>query len=212
MKTFKEILSESKEELVKPTTKKFGFHQDNPGGEWLQYEREKAQKGYLGSVTGSFKDIFLLPTKMLINLKGKHGEKRKLSSERVQTLLQSIKKYGIHEPIFINVEYDGTAVISEGNRRTLIAKTLGLKEVPVEVRYYSGGERVKSSDWFPDKLVKKAKNWNRPKNRLEDILPKPKLKPIQKPKPKQNKTEYKPDLSKETKDTLKLLKQLGMIK
>lgn len=149
------------EEDIKPTTKNFKFFTDNPGGGWLEDERKKAKKGRWGSLTAGFHDFFQVPIKMVLNLKGMQGERRTLTEPRVQELMASIKEHGMYQPIFINVLYDGTAEINEGNRRTLIAKTLGMKYVPVEVRYYAGGERIEGS-WHPDKVSKVAKNWKRP--------------------------------------------------
>lgn len=151
------------EEDKKPTTKKYKFFMDNPGGGWLEDERKRAKGGkWGGSVTGGFHEPFLLPTKMVQNLKGLSGENRKLSEPRVQDLMTSIKEHGIYEPIFINVHYDGTAKINEGNRRALIAKTLGMKYIPVELKYFAGGE-LTDGPWHPDKVAKVAKNWTKPK-------------------------------------------------
>lgn len=75
--------------------------------------------------------------------------------------MKAIKSEGIYSPIFINVHYDGEAMINEGNRRALIARNLGLQYVPVEVKYYAGGERI-YGPWHPDKIVKVAKPWKKP--------------------------------------------------
>lgn len=156
---FEQYITEEK----KPTTKKYKFFVDNPGGGWLEHERTKAAKSHWGgSLTAGFHEYFLVPIKMVQNLRGVSGENRKLSEPRVQDLMTSIKEHGMYDPIFINVGYDGEAKISEGNRRTLIAKTMGVKYVPVELRYYAGGERIEGS-WHPDNVVKVAKKWTRPK-------------------------------------------------
>lgn len=162
------------EEDKKPTTKKFKFFSDNPGGSWLETERRKAKKGRWGSLTAGFHDFFIVPIKIVQNLRGMQGERRTLSEPRVQELMASIKEHGIYQPIFINVLYDGTAEINEGNRRALIAKTLGMKYVPVEVRYYAGGELI-DGPWHPDNVVRVAKPFKRPPKPPE--LDKPK-KPI----------------------------------
>lgn len=83
------------------------------------------------------------------------GEIRNLSEPRVQELVNSIKERGFEtkHPIFINVEYDGSANINEGNRRYLVAKHLKFNNVPVEIRYYSGGELMKG-EWHPDRVSK----------------------------------------------------------
>jgi hypothetical protein len=73
----------------------------------------------------------------------------------------ALKVEGMYSPVFINVQYDGEAMINEGNRRTLIAKTLGWKYVPVEIRYFAGGEVIRGT-WHPDSIAKVAKPWKRP--------------------------------------------------
>jgi hypothetical protein len=180
---FLRYINESKKYLV-PTTKKFKFFSDNPMGEWLEHERKMAKSSkWGGSVTAGFHDLMQIPTKMVYGLKGKQGENRKLSDKDVQELMESIKKYGLHNAVFLNVEYDGKVLINEGNRRTLIAHTLGWKYIPVEIRYYAGGELI-DTPFHPDKLVKVAKPWNKPTTKLP--IPKripPKPKPIKKEKP-----------------------------
>ncbi len=195
---FEQYIAEEK----KPTTKKYKFFVDNPGGGWLEHERNLAKKRKMGgSVTGGFHEYFLIPIKMVLSLKGMQGERRTLSEPRVQELMKSIEQYGIRDPIFINVQYDGSALINEGNRRTLIAKTLGMKHVPVEIKYYAGGEQV-DGPWHPDKITKIAKNWKRPPKPPVEKKPKPKSKPDRK---KQEPKKGKP-VSKDIQD---ILKQLG---
>jgi hypothetical protein len=42
---------------------------------------------------------------------------------------------------YIEVAYDGSAWISEGNHRIMAAAALGWKEMPIEIRYFDGGQR-----------------------------------------------------------------------
>jgi len=163
MITYRAILEQEND--VKPKTKNFGFFTDNPGGGWLEHERERAKKSKLGgAVTAGFHEKFQIPTKMLQGLRGMQGEHkiRKITDPDVQKLMKAIKTEGIYSPIFINVEWDGEAMINEGNRRAMIARTLGMKTVPIELRYFAGGERIPGA-WHPDQLVKKAKPWKKPK-------------------------------------------------
>ena len=143
-----------------PKTKKFGFFVDNPGGEWLEVERENAAKKGFGSVTAGFKEFVSLPLPLVQKLSGKMGEKRSLGEPRVKELMASLAVEGIKQPIFINVEYDGVAVINEGNRRTLVAGELGWKRIPAEIRYYAGGERV-DGDFHPDKIARIGRRWKK---------------------------------------------------
>lgn len=69
------------------------------------------------------------------------GEHRNRQGEEWETFKADIEEHGIQDPIFITVEPDGTARISEGNHRLDAAIELGLEDVPVEVRYFGKGER-----------------------------------------------------------------------
>jgi hypothetical protein len=60
------------------------------------------------------------------------------------------------------VEWDGEPMINEGNRRAMIAQELGMKTVPVEIRYFAGGER-ESGPFHPDMIMKVGKPWKKPK-------------------------------------------------
>jgi hypothetical protein len=54
---------------------------------------------------------------------------------------------------FITVDYEGEAWISEGNHRIKAAAALGWKYLPVEVRYFTGGEE-QSGALEPSKVKK----------------------------------------------------------
>ena len=55
---------------------------------------------------------------------------------------------------FITVDYQGTPWVNEGNHRIMTAKELKWKFMPVELKYFSGGERNKDGLLSPD-IVKK---------------------------------------------------------
>ena len=128
---------------------------DNPGRDWLKDEIEyakskyvpntKTKKGHVivGSVTAGFEGR--LPVSMIKNLPGENNEhlnKEILSDFKSIPIKESIKKEGVKEPITIFVNHLGDAYISEGNHRTALAADIGLKDVPVEVRYFAGGELI----------------------------------------------------------------------
>ncbi|OEU68461.1 MAG: hypothetical protein BBJ57_07225 [Desulfobacterales bacterium PC51MH44] len=118
---------------------------DNPGGEWLKHERERAiKKGGGGSRTGNIRSV-TVPIDELINLPGRNEEHKHIAPDdtRVLKLAESIKKEGFKSTPFLNVEHDGSVNINEGNHRIRAAKLAGLKEIDVEIGYYAGGERVK---------------------------------------------------------------------
>ncbi len=162
MKTFKQYFRES---IVKPTTKKFKFFSDNPGGEWLVHEQNRAKKSkFGGAVTAGFHDAFQVPTKLTKGMEGLEDEHltRNLSQDDVKKLRAAVKDEGIYSAIFINVQWDGKPMINEGNRRALVARDLGLKTIPIELKYYAGGELV-DGPWHPDRISKVGKPWKKPK-------------------------------------------------
>jgi len=52
------------------------------------------------------------------------------------------------------VAHDGSAWVNEGNHRIMAAAELGWETLPVEIRYFDGGERAKSGAMYPGKLAK----------------------------------------------------------
>lgn len=135
---------------------------DNPatayGDEhWLKGEQRKAManydpnnagsgsKGIGGSVTGRYKNIILVPTSILDKLKGvnnEHTHRDNVDDVKFKRLLPSVQEHGMlpTEAVFVVINHLGEAYISEGNHRVAVAKYLGIKEVPTEIRYFNGGE------------------------------------------------------------------------
>ena len=72
-----------------------------------------------------------------------------LSKTRMNALLSDLKANGIREPIKC-VEYEGQLYVVDGHHRLLLAKRLGLTEVPVEIVElpYSGYSVVDDLLWF----------------------------------------------------------------
>ena len=59
---------------------------------------------------------------------------KKFSKEELDNLEEKIKKDGgIKEPIVIQIDGDGKALVIEGNTRIAVAKRLGIKKIPVRV-------------------------------------------------------------------------------
>ncbi|RKY56520.1 MAG: hypothetical protein DRP93_01205, partial [Candidatus Neomarinimicrobiota bacterium] len=116
---------------------------DNPGGEWLRDEQKKASKRPLsGSVTAKITKINI-PTSSLDGLPGLTGEEDRIKadSQKVEQLAKNMKKNGYQgDPVFINVESNGDAFINEGNHRARAALKSGLKDIPVTISYFAGGE------------------------------------------------------------------------
>ena len=128
-------------------------HRDVPGLSWLEEDRAYAKersvktgKPITGTVTASFEGR--LPIEMVKDLPGENNEhtnKDILTDFKAEPIFESIKNEGVKEPITIFVNHEGKAYISEGNHRTHIAAATGQKDIPVEVRYFSGGEFIKGT-------------------------------------------------------------------
>ena len=71
------------------------------------------------------KDITHLTRAELIN-----GQENKFNS----ALRQSVSKYGIRDPIYINQLRDGVLKVTVGNNRMVIAKELGIEKIPCVIK------------------------------------------------------------------------------
>ena len=118
---------------------------DNPGGEWLENEKRRAREsGFRGAVTGYLKKAIELDPQKLKDIRGANNEVRVPGESQYDMLRPSVERYGLYEdsPILIGVDQFGEPRIIEGNTRTAVARDLGLRAVPAEVRYFAGGEGV----------------------------------------------------------------------
>ncbi len=83
------------------------------------------------------KDVVVLKTSMLEP--NKEQPRKSFDSEKIDELAQSIKQYGIIQPIIVCKKDDYYRIIA-GERRWRAAKKAGVKEVPVVVKEYSDRE------------------------------------------------------------------------
>jgi hypothetical protein len=84
------------------------------------------------------------PTEEIASYGGARGEVRGKHRNRIDEEWEDFKKdiseNGIRDPIFITVDHNGAALISEGNHRIDAAVEVGLENVPVEIRYFGVSE------------------------------------------------------------------------
>ena len=132
---------------------------DNPGGRWLEGKRKESVQGGLnefgnpsrfGTITGTWNRKVLLPVDLVSKFKGLRGEQTRVRQHDFDSLHDFMSKNN-HLPTlsdgknqyapFITVYQDGTPYVNEGNHRIMVAKKLGWKFIPVEVRYFNGGEQ-----------------------------------------------------------------------
>jgi hypothetical protein len=129
---------------------------DNPGGNWLRdhidHIKQSGENQYggpnrFGPVTGSFTAHVLVPVKELVYVPGIMGEQNRTREDSMAYLVAQMEKTG-KLPIengkqyvpFIMVDYAGQPWINEGNHRIKAARYLKWKYLPIELRYFSGGE------------------------------------------------------------------------
>ena len=109
--------------------------------------KKKAAKGGLGKgldllIPGASeekeeKDVVLLKTSMIEP--NKDQPRKSFDEEKIAELAESIKQYGIIQPIIVTKKDDYYQIIA-GERRWRAAKKAGIKEVPVVVKDYSDRE------------------------------------------------------------------------
>ena len=94
---------------------------------------------------GTMEEEGTIPTSYIANMPGKMdevpGEHRNRHGQQWEDFKADIAKNGIHDPIFITVDWNDRPYISEGNHRRDAAVELGMEEVPVTVRYFGCAEK-----------------------------------------------------------------------
>jgi hypothetical protein len=146
------------------------FRHDNPGGAWLEGKKTAAAEEGLtphgaprvfGSTTGSFEDPVLIPVEKLAQVKGIMGEQTNVRPDSLAWLKDHMGETGELPKMtsgsgeyapFIQVDQNGVPWLNEGNHRVMAANSLGWSHMPVEVRYFNGGEDVPGA-WAPDALL-----------------------------------------------------------
>jgi len=64
------------------------------------------------------------------DLIGAEYNPRKLSDEQKQTIKDSIKRFGLVDPVLVNTNKERKGIIIGGHQRTMIARELGFKKMP----------------------------------------------------------------------------------
>lgn len=141
---------------------------DVPNERWLQDKIDYAESRprnsygvpYMGTVTAYVRDSVRVPVSTLKRLPGMRGEQSNVRHDDLRAIMQIMQDTG-KLPLndrgeeyvpFIAVAYNGEAWVNEGNHRIMAAAELGWRDLPVEVRYFDGGERVRSGPMAPGKI------------------------------------------------------------
>ena len=141
---------------------------DVPNEEWLQdaidYAKQKSpdRNGlpYMGKTTATARRVNV-PVDILRQIPGMRREQSNVRPNDLAAIIKIMDTTGklpLHghtgeeyKP-FINVAYDGSAWVNEGNHRIMAAAKLGWTTLPIEISYFDGGERIKSGPMYPPKI------------------------------------------------------------
>ena len=135
---------------------------DNPGGEWLERERSRADERVRsgstkvsGPVTGSLRNRIELDPRKLEVIPGARNERRVPGEFQYDQLRPSMEEKGFlpDSPILVGINHRGEPYIIEGNTRAAVARDIGIDRIPAEVRYFAGGEGVEGP-MMPELLEK----------------------------------------------------------
>lgn len=141
---------------------------DVPNEQWLQDKQEYAQSKkrnaygvpYMGTTTAYTTKDFRVPVAILKTLPGMRGEQSRVRQDDLQAIMQIMQdtgqlplgRDGTEYAPFVNVAYNGEAWVNDGNHRIMAADRLGWKDLPVQISYFDGGERVESGAMWPGRI------------------------------------------------------------
>lgn len=138
---------EEAEDLLRSLSVRKRIRTDNPGGEWLRRQQQRAAEEPMratGPTTAWLTRPAMVSPYRLHAMRGENFEKRMPGEAQYDRLLPKIEAEGFRpdSPILIGVNYQGVPRIIEGNTRAAVARDLGVKRIPAEVRWYAGGEQA----------------------------------------------------------------------
>lgn len=142
---------------------------DVPNEEWLQgkidYAKSRGRNSYgvpymTSSTTAVVKPNIRLPVSLLKRLPGMRGEQSNVRYDDLKAIMKimhdtgklPLTRSGEEYAPFVVVAHNGEAWVSEGNHRIMAAARLGWDTLPVELKYFDGGERIKSGPLYPPKI------------------------------------------------------------
>jgi hypothetical protein len=145
-----------------------GLEVDVPNENWLQDKIDYAQsKGrnrygvpYMGTTTAYTSQNQRVPVDILRRLPGMRGEQQNVRQQDLEAIIKIMKDTGKLPTMdngkeyapFINVAWNGEAWVNDGNHRIMAAAALGWKDLPVQISYFDGGERIKSGAMYPGRI------------------------------------------------------------
>jgi hypothetical protein len=163
-----EDMDENTEKQPGSTGVEEGLEVDVPNENWLQDKIDYAQsKGrnrygvpYMGTTTAYTSQNKRIPVDILKRLPGMRGEQQNVRQQDLEAIIKIMKDTGKLPTMgngkeyapFINVAWNGEAWVNDGNHRIMAAAELGFKDLPVQISYFDGGERVESGAMYPGRI------------------------------------------------------------
>jgi len=133
------------QQITQPEPQDNSSH-DVPSYDAPSYDASSAETKieYITSVSkNKTNDIIQLPVDKLVQSPGQ--PRKNFDETELQELAESIKTYGIIQPIIAANAGDGTYIIIAGERRTRAARLAGLETIPVIIREYTDQKRLEVS-------------------------------------------------------------------
>ena len=144
---------------------------DVPNEAWLQdkidYAKSKGRNSYgvpyFGSTTAG---VVGTPPRVrvmrLASLPGMRNEQMNVRRDDLKWLMDYMDTHKKLPPMgsspdseylpYIMVAYNGEAWVNEGNHRIMAAYRLNWQDMPIEIRYFDGGERIENGPMAPGKI------------------------------------------------------------
>jgi GNAT superfamily N-acetyltransferase len=170
------LTPEGEQELARLSTIQQGVTEgklsvDVPNEAWLQekidYAKSKGRNSfgvpYMGSTTAG---VVGTPPRVrvmrLASLPGMRNEQMNVRKADLKWLMDYMERTGKLPPMgnspdheylpYIMVAYNGEAWVNEGNHRIMAAYRLNWQDMPIEIRYFDGGERIENGPMAPGKI------------------------------------------------------------
>lgn len=136
------------------------FHEDIPNAAWLRSKLAMVEEAgrnawgvpaYMGSITGYFDRNLELPVSLLALVPGERGEQQNVRDDSlryIRTHWREIRE----QAVYVEIDPFGKAWVNEGNHRIMVAQQRAEATLPVQVRYFSGGQHH-TDEWKPKRLI-----------------------------------------------------------
>lgn len=146
------------------------FYSGIPNDEYFRDKQEYARSRsptrygvpYTSTITGYFSgsQVAVVPVSLLKRFRGNKAEQenvRRHDVDAIKKIMQETGKLplsrdGTEYMPYIVVAYNGQPIVFDGNHRIMAAAELGWRELPVEIKYFDGGERIESGPLHPSKV------------------------------------------------------------